>query len=149
MTILDIGHPAYGVEDMDATLAFYAKLGIHEAFRLTNDDGSIRLIYLQVQGNRFIELFPGGPDADTRAPAETRSYRHLCLLTDDLKAEVARLKDLGVEFDREYRLGSWDNPQAWLSDPDGNSIELMQVLPDSAQGQTAIGNPPPPWPRPA
>jgi lactoylglutathione lyase len=148
MTILDIGHPAFGVHDMDATLAFYGKLGIHEGFRLTNDDGSIRLIYLQVQGNRFIELFPNGPAAEDRAAPEHRSYRHLCLLTDDLTAEVARLKAEGIVFDREYRLGSWDNPQAWLSDPDGNSIELMQVLPDSAQGMVAIGQPPPPWPRP-
>ena len=149
MTILDIGHPAYGVHDMDATLAFYAKLGIHEGFRLTNEDGSIRLIYLQVQGNRFIELFPNGPEPEARADASARSYRHLCLLTDDLEAEVARLKGLGIVFDREIRLGSWDNPQAWISDPDGNSIELMQVLPDSAQGKVAIGEPAPPWPRPA
>jgi lactoylglutathione lyase len=139
MTIYDIGHPAYQVQDIEATLAFYALLGIEEAFRLTNDDGSIRLIYLHVAGDRFIEIFPGGPGADERGPASSRSYRHLCLLTHDLEAEVQRLKAAGVTFDIEFRLGSFDNKQAWLSDPDGNSIELMQILPDSAQGLIGSG----------
>jgi lactoylglutathione lyase len=139
MTIYDIGHPAYQVQDIEATLTFFALLGIEEAFRLTNDDGSIRLIYLHVAGDRFIEIFPGGPGADERGPALSRSYRHLCLLTNDLEAEVQRLKAAGVTFDIEFRLGSFDNKQAWLSDPDGNSIELMQVLPDSAQGLVGSG----------
>lgn len=148
MTILDFGHPAFGVHDVDASLAFYAKLGIHEGFRLTHEDGSIRLIYLHVQGDRFIELFPNGPAADEQAEPARRSYKHFCLLTDDLEAEVAQLKAQGLVFDREIRLGSYDNPQAWLSDPDGNSIELMQVLPDSGQGMVAAGHPAPEWPRP-
>jgi lactoylglutathione lyase len=146
MNILDIGHPAYGVHDVDASLAFYALLGIEEGFRLTHDDGSIRLIYLHVTGDRFIELFPNGPAPDERAAAAQRSYKHLCLLTDDIEAEVEHLKSHGVTLDTEIKLGSYDNKQAWISDPDGNSIELMQVRPDSAQGMVAAGHAAPPWP---
>jgi lactoylglutathione lyase len=139
MAIYDFGHPAFGVHDMDASLAFYAKLGIHEGFRITNDDGSIRLIYLHIAGDRFIELFPGGPAREEQGEASTRSYRHFCLLTDDLEAEVTRLKGGGLTFDNEFRMGSFNNKQAWLSDPDGNSIELMQIEPDSAQGLIGSG----------
>lgn len=139
MTIYDVGHPAYGVRDIDASLAFYAQLGIQEGFRLLKEDGSIRLIYLHVAGDRFIELFPGGPEAEDRGPATSRSYRHLCLLTDDIEAEVARLEAAGVIFDTPIKFGSFENKQAWLSDPDGNSIELMQVLPESAQGLIGSG----------
>lgn len=139
MTIYDVGHPAYGVLDVDASLAFYATLGIHEGFRLLKDDGSIRLIYLHVAGERFIELFPGGPESADRGPATSRSYRHLCLLTDDIEAEVVRLTEAGIVFDTPIKFGSFQNKQAWLSDPDGNSIELMQVEPDSAQGLIGSG----------
>ncbi|MEJ7838116.1 MAG: VOC family protein [Thermomicrobiales bacterium] len=139
MAIYDVGHPAYGVHDIDASLAFYAKLGIHEGFRRTKEDGSLWLLYLHVGGDRFIELFPGGPATNEKGPATSRSYRHLCLLSDDIEADVARLTEAGIVFDTPIKFGSFNNQQAWLSDPDGNSIELMQIEPDSAQGLIGSG----------
>lgn len=139
MAIYDVGHPAYSVHDLDATLAFYARLGIHEGFRRTKEDGSLWLLYLHVGGDRFIEIFPGGPAAAEKGAATTRSYRHLCLLTDDIEADVERLTAEGVVFDTPIKFGSFNNRQAWLSDPDGNSIELMQIEPDSAQGLIGSG----------
>ena len=37
--ITDLGHTALRVNDLDASLAFYAQLNLHEAFRLHRDDG--------------------------------------------------------------------------------------------------------------
>ena len=73
--ITDLGHAAFRVHDLDRALAFYARLGIHEAFRLHHEDGSLMLVYLHIAGDRFIELFPGGapPDPERRA-----SFMHLC-----------------------------------------------------------------------
>ena len=132
--ITDIGHPAFACHDLDRSLAFYAKLGIREAFRLTRDDGSLMLIYLHVAGDRFIELFPNGPQptADART-----SYRHLCLLTDDLRGTVESLRGQGVAIEREPLLGKDNNWQAWIRDPDGNQIELMQLAEDSPQREAA------------
>lgn len=138
MAITDIGHIALGCHDVEASIAFYAKLGIREAFRLLKDDGGIRLVYLHVAGDRFIELFPGGPEPGTTA---TASFRHLCLLTDDIHALVTDLKTQGVAIDREVMEGLDHNLQAWLTDLDGNSIELMQIGPTSPQRATADGRP--------
>lgn len=133
MAILDIGHPAFGCHNLDASLAFYALLGIRESFRLLNDDGSPRLVYLYVAGDRFLELFPGGPEPADRAARERQSFRHLCLITDDAEETVKHLRANGVPIDAEPKMGLDFNIQAWIRDPDGNPIELMQLAPESPQ----------------
>ena len=132
--ITDIGHTAFAAHDLDRSLAFYAKLGIHEAFRLHREDGSLMLVYLHVAGDRFIEVFPGGPPPD---PERRGSFLHLCLLTDDMEATVEHLRNEGVTIDREPKVGLDHNTQAWIRDPDGNAIELMQLVEESPQRQTA------------
>lgn len=132
--ITDIGHAAFGAYNLDATLAFYELLGIKESFRLYREDGSTMLVYLHVGGDRFIEVFPNGPEPD---PKRTSSFRHLCLLTDDLEGTVEELRAKGVTIDRELKQGLDTNLQAWISDPDGNAIELMQLSPESPQSQVA------------
>ena len=134
--ITDLGHPAFAAHDVDETIGFYGMLGIEEAFRLHNDDGSLMLAYLHVSGDRFIEVFPGGPPPD---PERKGSFMHLCLLADDLHATVEQLRESGVAIEREPKLGLDHNWQAWIRDPDGNSIELMQLAEDSPQRQAARG----------
>ncbi len=133
--ITDLAHTAFAVADVEQTLAFYARLGIREAFRLNHDDGSLMLIYLHVAGDRFIEIFPGG--LETVGP---QSFMHLCLLTDDLLEIVALLRREGVVIDREPKTGLDTNLQAWIHDPDGNAIELMQLSPDAPQRRVALGH---------
>jgi lactoylglutathione lyase len=132
--ITDIGHSAYRVYDVDASLAFYKKLGINESFRLNHDDGSLMLAYLHIAGDRFIEIFPNGPEPD---PDRTQSYAHLCLLVDDLQSTVDSLREQGVTIEREPKLGLDHNLQAWIRDPDGNAIEFMQLSEESPQRKVA------------
>ena len=132
--ITDLGHPAFAAHDVDVTLRFYGTLGIEEAFRLHHDDGSLMLVYLHVSGDRFIEVFPGGPAPD---PNREQNFRHICLLTDDLGADVEHLLENGAPIDREPVVGQDGNLQAWTRDPDGNEIELMQLSEESPQWQTA------------
>jgi lactoylglutathione lyase len=134
--ITDLGHTAFAVHDMEAALAFYAKLGLKESFRLNRPDGSLMLIYLHIGGDRFLELFPGGPEPDSNRP---HSFRHLCLLSDDLVGDVERLRAQGVAIEREPKEGLDLNLQAWIRDPDGNPIELMQLVEESPQRKTARG----------
>lgn len=130
----DVGHPAFACHDLDASLAFYAKLGIAESFRLHREDGSLMLVYLHVGGDRFIELFPGGPEPD---PARKDSFLHLCLVAEDLHGAVERIREQGVAIDRDPKQGLDHNWQAWISDPDGNAIELMQLSEESPQRRVA------------
>jgi lactoylglutathione lyase len=136
--ITDLAHIAFAVQDVPATLAFYAKLGIHEAFRLNNDDGSLMLAYLHICGDRFVEIFPGGPKPD---PTRRGNFMHLCLAVDDLHAVVARLRATGIAIDAEPKIGKDRNLQAWIRDPDGNAIELMQMVEESPQRRVARGGP--------
>jgi len=142
MAITDLAHTALACADLDASIEFYGKLGLNEAFRLTRDDGSTMLVYLHVAGDRFIELFPGGPDAGSRADKVAVSFRHLCLMTDDIVADVEQLRGKGVSIDREISIGRDSNKQAWISDPDGNPIELMQISAISPQRAVADGREP-------
>jgi lactoylglutathione lyase len=134
--ITDLGHTAFAAYDLERTLAFYAHLGIRESFRLHREDGSLMLIYLHVGGDRFIEVFPNGP---APAPDRTGSFMHLCLLADDLQGLVAHLRAAGVAIEREPKVGLDHNWQAWIRDPDGNAIELMQLAADSPQRRVARG----------
>jgi catechol 2,3-dioxygenase-like lactoylglutathione lyase family enzyme len=132
--ITDLGHSAFAAYDIDETIGFYQMLGIEEAFRLHKDDDSLMLVYLHVAGDRFIEVFPGGPLPD---PDRTQSFMHICLLTDDLHAAVEHLRENGASIDREPTVGLDGNWQAWTRDPDGNEIELMQLSEGSPQWRTA------------
>jgi lactoylglutathione lyase len=132
--ITDLGHAAFAAYDLEASLAFYAKLGLQESFRLNHPDGSLMLVYLHIGGDRFLELFPRGPEPD---PDRVHSFRHICLLTDDIRGAVERLRAQGVAIDREVTEGLDTNLQAWIRDPDGNAIELMQLSEESPQRRIA------------
>ena len=136
--ITDLAHLALHAHDLDASLAFYAKLGLHESFRLHQEDGSLLLVYLHIAKDRFLELFPGGPKPDPQRPS---SFMHLCLRVDDLHASVEQFRQAGIDIWREPSMGLDHNWQAWLRDPDGNQIELMQLVEHSPQRQVARGEP--------
>jgi lactoylglutathione lyase len=138
--ITDIGHAAFACFDLDASLRFYALLGLHAAFRLNRDDGSPWLVYVHVAGDRFLEFFTDGPAPDGERPRS--SYMHLCLVVDDLVAVVEDLRGKGVTIDVEPKRGVDANLQAWITDPDGNKIELMQLAPESPQHAVANGREP-------
>ena len=142
MSIIDLGHAAYGCHDLDASLRFYELLGLKESFRLNRDDGSVMLVYIYVAGDRFIELFPGGPSPDERAANGSTSYRHLCLLSNDIENDVEHLRQNGVTIDTECKVGLDGNTQAWIKDADGNPIELMQIADISPQRAVAEGREP-------
>lgn len=132
--ITDLAHAAFAVHDMDKALAFYRQLGIKESFRLHKEDGSLMLVYLHVAGDRFIELFPNGPEPASDRP---QSFRHVCFAVDDLAAMVEDLQGQGITIERPLKQGLDTNLQAWIRDPDGNPIELMQLVEESPQRQAA------------
>lgn len=130
--IIGIGHVAYSVSDLEASLEFYCqKLGLTEAFRLTHDDGTPWIVYV-LAGDGFIELFPGG---QPRAGEVEGSYRHLCLVVDDMAATLKDLQARGLGLEGEATRGKDGNLQYWLTDPDGNRIELMEIHADSLQAK--------------
>lgn len=131
--IKGFGHVAIKVKDLDATLGFYQdKLGFPEMLRLHKDDGSVWLVYLRITDDVYLEVFPGAEN--DRAPGkEANGVNHLCLMIDDLDAFCPELKAKGIPLTAEIKMGADGNRQAWIEDPDGNRLELMEMAPDCLQ----------------
>jgi lactoylglutathione lyase len=132
--ITGIGHVAFRITDLERALDFYCgKLGFREAFRLERDgEPSPWIVYLQLAPGQFIELFPGG-DGSVAPRSRAAGYNHYCLVVDDLAATLRELRERGLELAGDPIRGTDTNWQFWLQDPDGNAIELMQIVAGSPQ----------------
>lgn len=133
-SVSGIGHVAIRVKEIARTLDFYCdRLGFTEMFRLDRD-GRLWLLYLRVNDSQFLEIFPDG-EGDRAAPREAIGFHHLCLEVSDLDAAVAELAQAGVALTGAAKTGADGNRQAWIEDPDGHRIELMEMAPDGLQRQ--------------
>jgi len=132
--IVGIGHLAIRVKDIDKTLAFYRdRLGLKEMFRIERE-GKLWLMYLRVTDTQYIELFPDA--VGDRAPArDAVGLNHLCLEVDSIDGVLADLAKAGIPLTREKQMGADGNLQAWIEDPDGNRIELMQMCANNMQSE--------------
>jgi lactoylglutathione lyase len=128
-----IAHWALKVADLERSLAFYRDtLQFTEMMRLHKDNGDVWLVYLRITDTQFVELFPGG--VGTHAPAfDMTAMNHICLQVESVDAAADALRNLGVRLTTEPKLGADGNCQAWFEDPDGNRIELMQMLAGNMQ----------------
>ena len=136
--IKGLSHIAVKVKNLEESLAFYREvLGIEEAFRITEDDGSPRLVYLWIAPGQFLELFPNGTPGPGIGKDEA-GMQHICLETDCAEAEFGRLKALGVPLDSAgVMTGKAGGKQFWLHDPDGTKIEVMEMPPESLHVRAA------------
>lgn len=128
-----IGHVAIKVKDLDKSLDYYInKLGFPEMMRLTKDDGSVWLVYLRITDEQYLEVFPGA-DSD-RAPGwDANGLNHVCLTVDNIDPVLEQIAAAGIELLLPLKTAIDGNRQAWLEDPDGNRIELMEMAPASLQ----------------
>jgi len=141
--LLGIGHVGYACSNAPGSAAFYTDMLGLKLIRTIDRDGKPWLSYIAVQdspdgregsGGQEIELFWGGKK--TR-PNTWQSYggTHLCLTCDDVPNFVEELRRKGQPILIETKVGGDKNTQAWIEDPDGNRIELMQMHPDSPQAK--------------
>ncbi len=123
-----LNHVGIGTRDYDAALAFYRDtLGAKEAFTIRNPDGTVRITYLQVSRDTFIELLPVAGD-------QPAGILHVGIETDDLAASVVNLRERGVAV-ADPTVGVSRARVARITDVDGVPIEVMQMGPDSMQRQ--------------
>ena len=132
--VTGLGHVAIRARDLDTVLAFYTdKLGFREMFRLNQDNGSLMLVYVRVTEDQFLEFFPNA--TGEAPPASNVGYNHLCLTVADIEVTLRDLEARGVPLARGLQTGRDGNRQAWIADPEGNRIELMEMAPDSKQAE--------------
>lgn len=123
-----LNHIGIGTKNYDAALKFYRDtLGAKEAFTIKNPDGTVRITYLQVSRDTFIELLPVAAD-------QQAGILHVGIETSDLDASVANLRQRGVTV-ADPTVGVSKARVARVTDADGVNIEVMQMDPDSMQRQ--------------
>ena len=129
-----IGHMAVRTRDLDTMLDFYTgTLGLQEMFRLNHDDGRLMLVYVRVTDQQFLEFFPNG--SGEKPPRGNMGYDHLCLTVSDIEVTLRDLDSRGVPLAQPLKTGLDGNRQAWIVDPEGNRIELMEMAPNSKQAE--------------
>lgn len=131
--ITGIGHVAIKVTDLDRSLDYYVnKLGFAEMLRLHKEDGTVWLVYLRITDDQYLEVFPGAEN--DRAPGwNANGLNHVCLTVDDIDRVLAEVAAAGLTLLLPLKTAVDGNRQAWLEDPDGNRLELMEMAPDSLQ----------------
>ncbi|MCR6636461.1 VOC family protein [Devosia sp.] len=133
--VVGIGHVAIKVTDLDRSLDFYRdRLGFPEMLRLKHDNGETWLVYLRITDDQYLEIFPGAEN--DRAPGwNANGVNHTCFTIEDLDGTCERIKAAGIALTSEIKPGLDGNRQAWIEDPDGNRIELMEMAEDCLQLQ--------------
>lgn len=129
-----LGHIAFRVTDLEKSRDFYCnKLGLREVFRLQRkNDPSHWIIYIQVTPGHFIELLPCTRTQEKEISSERGvGFNHFCLLVDDLQATLRTFEARGLEITDSPYFGLDHNWQYLIQDPDGNTIELLQISAES------------------
>ena len=148
--IRGVHHTAISTPDLDRALAFYRDLlgfrvvlefawpaGTDAADRITGLEGSSARVAMLQAGNAHIELFqyrsPTPHPGDPRRPVSDHGITHICLDVTDLDAEYERLVAAGMTFHCPPQSLGTDVKTTYGRDPDGNVIELQEILnPDSS-----------------
>ena len=113
----------YQVRSLDPSIAFYTKqLG----FKLDKQNGPFAQVS---RGDLSLILSSPGtsgardmPDGQKQAPG---GWNRILVWTDDLQADIAKLKKAGVHFRNDVESGPGGS-QILVDDPDGNPIELHE-----------------------
>lgn len=143
--IRQLAHLNFVTDDLPAMIDFYVnKLGCRIKFTLNNDAGQPMGHYFECGNTTFIEIFDQalavkqwGGTVGPLAPGN--GYRHFCLEVVGLDNFCKRLKSLGVAVTDVVEASDFAR-QAWIKDPDGNAVELMEYGPRSLQ---LVGQPQP------
>ena len=114
-------HTMVRVRDLDATLAFFKHLGLHEVNRHEVPQGRFTLVFLAAPGDESaqVELTYNWDPEDY---GSARNFGHLAYEVDDIYAHCQRMMDAGITICRPPR----DGRMAFVRSPDLISVELLQ-----------------------
>ena len=123
MRAVALDHLVLTVRDVEATVAFYTRLGLR---RETFGDGRVALRV----GDRKIDLHQAGSELAPHARVPTPGSADLCLIVDaPIEQVAAELREAGLatELGPVARTGATHAlTSLYLRDPDGNLVELAE-----------------------
>jgi lactoylglutathione lyase len=136
--IRTLAHLNFVTNDLPKIIDFYVnKLGLKVKFTLDNKEGQPFGYYFECGNTTFLEFFDQSMAAqvwggNVEELTIGNRYRHFCLEVTGLNEFCKDLKSKGVDVS-EITMGMDNARQAWISDPDGNQIELMEYSHSSLQ----------------
>lgn len=118
-------HTRIRVQDLDASIAFYSKLGYRETERKTSPQGN-QLAFLELPGNDvFLEL-TWSADYKTTCPED---LMHTCVGVPDIIEYCDSLEKAGLEIwpsAWREKFSSGERKMAFVTDPDGYEVEILE-----------------------
>lgn len=120
-------HTRIRVRDLDASIAFYEKLGYFLARRNDKSPAGNQLAFLELEGNEhFLELCYS-PDFEVSFPED---LMHTALGVEDIVAYCNELEKKGMEIwpaDWRQAFPSGEKSRmAFVTDPDGYEVEILE-----------------------
>ncbi|MDR0344239.1 MAG: VOC family protein [Nocardiopsaceae bacterium] len=129
-------HFGLRVADLDRSLAFYTAVG-YEIAGSVPETPLGRLIMLKLPGDEFvtIELVHDPANGKVNSGA---GLSHFVIKVESLDAATSELAARGIEVEAPAAPDDSDDVRTtWMTDPDGNRIELVQWPAGHADGMTA------------
>jgi len=123
--------------DLAASEHFYCEvLGLEKAFDFSKNDKPFGF-YVKCGETTFVEVFLAADTGEQQRPL----IHHLCLELEDIDAFIASVRSKGWTI-TDKKLGVDQSWQAWITDPSGVRIEVMQYTENSSQftGKACVAN---------
>jgi catechol 2,3-dioxygenase-like lactoylglutathione lyase family enzyme len=122
--VVMMNHVGINVPNIAEAVTYYTqKMGYREAFRVNDDKGQVRLVYMQISKNTFLELNP----ANAQRPA---GFTHYGLHVENAADAVARFRKNGVTVS-DTNTSDTKAVLANITDPYMGRIELAEITPES------------------
>ena len=131
--VVMMNHVGINVPNVEEAVKDYTdKMGYREAFRVNDDKGQVRLVYMQISKNTFLELNP----ANAQRPA---GFTHYGLHVDSAADAVAMLEKRGVTVS-DTNTSDTKAVLANITDPYMGRIELAGAFAgvDALQGDSEL-----------
>ena len=126
--IKQLAHINIGSHDLSAAEHFYCNiLGMEKVFEFIKE-GELYGFYAGAGNTTYVEVFI----EEDEIGDQPTLLRHLCFEVEDLDATIADIRAKGWEIS-DKSFGGDKSWQAWITDPSGVPIELMQYTEASSQ----------------
>jgi 4-hydroxyphenylpyruvate dioxygenase-like putative hemolysin len=122
--VVMMNHVGINVPNIAEAVTYYTqKMGYREAFRVNDEKGQPRLVYMQISKNTFLELNP----ATAERPA---GFTHYGLQVENAAQAVAMFRKNGVMVS-DTNASATKAILANIADPYMGRIELTELPPES------------------
>ncbi len=122
--VVMMNHVGISVPNIDEAVTYYTqKMGYREAFRVNDEKGQPRLVYMQISRNTFLELNP----VTAQRPA---GFSHYGLHVENAAQAVAKFRRSGLTV-TDTNTSDTKAIIANITDPYMGRIELTELPPES------------------